>query len=153
MGHVSINSDQTINGMRYIIKKYRSGEEGQCSQIESSIPNDTPMVYSIEYSEETETFQMTDYVNVRGRRIKVMFNLDLNLNFVGFIYNDLDGSYDTIHQSDYFVEDIVMDTEFVYHEYLKELIARLSEYLDNQEKKYNENNNKLLSLQTKKDLI
>ena len=148
MGQLNISFDRTINGMRYIIKEYSKGVMEQCSKIESSIPNDTPMVYSIEYSEETGTFQMTDYIEVRERRIKVMFNLDLNLNIVGFIYNDLDGSYDMINPIEYFREDNNLDTETVYLEYIKRLIERLSEELEKRENNYNENNMKMLGLHT-----
>lgn len=148
MGQLNINFDRTINGMRYIIKEYSKGVEEKCSKIESSIPNNTPMVYSIEYSEETRTFQMTDYIEVRERRIKVMFNLDLNLNIVGFIYNDLDGSYDMINPIEYFREDNNLDTETVYLEYIKRLIERLSKVLEKRENTYNENNIKMLGLHT-----
>ena len=146
MGYLSVCFDERIYGIRYIIKKYISLEKGQRSQIESSIPKDAPMVYSIEYSEETKTFQMTDFIEVCGRKVKVMFNLDLNLNIVGYIYNDLDDSYDTINPADYFTEDVVIDADYIYEEYKKRLKARLSEVLENQERKYKEDNYKMLML-------
>lgn len=141
--------DETINGFRYIIRKYNLGNTQQYMKLESAIPNDTPLVYLIEYSEETNTFQMTDYIEIQGRRIKVMFNLDLDLRIVGFVYNDLDGAYDMVNPTEYFREDVVFDTEEVYEEYKKRLIARLTELLTKQEIKYHEDNNKMLSLKTK----
>lgn len=151
MAYNNVKFDKTIDGMRYIIKEYHSEEDGQHSKIESSIPNDTPIVYSIDYSEETNTFQMIDYIEIQGRRIKVMFNLDLSLRFVGYIYNDLDGGYDVINPLDYFREDKLCDTVTAYEAYRVRLSARLAEVLFSQEAKFSEENNKMLALNTKKD--
>lgn len=150
MTNRNVKFDKRINDNRYIIKEYLSGEEDQHATIESTIPNDTPMVYSIDYSEETNTFQMTDYIIVSGRRIKVMFNLSLDLKIVGFIYNDLDGGYDSIQPLDYFREDQICNTENVYEAYKERLTRRLCEVLDRQEAKFSENNSKMLGLYTRK---
>lgn len=143
--------DRKINKLRYIIYKFELGNGESYATIKSAIPNEAPVVEQIEYSEETQTFQMTDYVKVGDRKVKVIFNLNLNLRIVGFIYNDLDGSYDTIESSDYFsTKEGTLDTATVYANYRIKLCEKLAKKLEEQEKQYNENNQKMLNLANKK---
>lgn len=147
---MNIIFDKKINGVRYIAYKIKL-ENDERVAIGSAIPVQAPIVNSIEYSEETQTFQMTDFINVGERKVKIMFNLDLNMKIVGFIYNDLDGTYDMIDYSEFFSEEVSpqYSTVEVYNNYCSCLQARLNEYLIKQEHKYFEDNQKMLGLRNK----
>ena len=138
-----------IEGIKYTIKNFNFGPGKNYSEISSSISKKNLIFYSIEYSEETKTFQVTDYIKVRQRRVKIMLNLNLYLNFVGLVYNDLDGFYDTIVYEENCIEDPDCDTETIYEEYIKRLKKRLSQNIDNRETKFREDNRKVLTYRIK----
>ncbi len=133
-----------IEGVTYTIKNFYFGPSVKYSKISSSISKKSLVFNSIEYSEETKTFQVTDYIEVRHRRVKIMVNLNLYLNLVGLAYNDFDGVYDTINNEENCIEDPDSDTETIYEEFIKKLKKRLSKKVG-KESKFGEDNSKILS--------
>lgn len=146
-----VSFDKIINGFRYMVVMYEAEDVKRWTTVNADILNRAPSVYSVRFNEETQTFEMTDFLDIFGRRVKIMFNLDLKLNIVGFVYNDLSEGYDMINPLDYFREDCICDTAYVYKCYKDGLKNRLAEILLKQESKYSEENSKMLALNTKKD--
>lgn len=143
--------DKKIDGIRYIIYKFKIASE-EFTTIKSSIPIQAPVVDKIKYSEKTKTFQMTDYMNVGRRKVKIMFYLDLNMRIVGSIYNDLDGSYDTIDPIEYMNTNITEGESYgivsAYNQYRTKLQERLTRLLEG---KNSPGNKKILDLTNNKN--
>lgn len=91
-----VSFDKIINGFRYMVVMYEAEDGKRWTTVNADVLNRAPSVYSVRFNEETQTFEMTDFLDIFGRRVKIMFNLDLKLNIVGFVYNDLSEGYDMI---------------------------------------------------------